>query len=136
MTLQRLAWLLALTASGCPASHRLIADVGPSIETPDGGDGSDAPRSCSVSEGPLVMRGNPSNAAGCDASYRCELWAGHGQHLSCPPRGAPATSFEGTCSIWDCLCDDGSGFLADFSTNDATVTRDGLACRYTLELGE
>jgi len=70
---------------------------------------------------------------------RCDIWFGHGQHLSCPGRNdADAGAFV-ECSILECVClvyeedafaDD---FAADFASGEVVDARaPGLTCRYTL----
>lgn len=123
---------LALTLVGCAEAHPM-PDAAMPHDTR-----SDAPRTCSISATAplLVLQPADDNPADCRTAVECELWFGHGQHLRCPRFLGSPGPFEVACSLGFgeglCLCDDTLGFVADFSTEQAVRTRDGVTCRYRI----
>lgn len=103
------------------------------VSSTDAGGGT-APLTCDVVAGPIDLVPDAGNPAVCRGAVRCEVWFGHGQHLSCPGRGdADEPSFV-ECSIWDCVCTifEEDDFAADFASGDVVDARAGVSCLYTL----
>jgi hypothetical protein len=95
----------------------------------------DTPRTCELrpdgaSGLSVLLEPDTGNPASCSADGHCEVWFGHGQHLRCPRFLGPPSPIEVECDIWDCVCVDGAGFVADFATGEAQDSRDGAECRY------
>ena len=127
-----IAHLFVLLIAGC-GEHHTIGDA--AAAAPDAAIETDAgPRVCDLVAGPIELVPAADNPPGCVGAMTCDVWFGHGQHLSCPADGWTMPAFAG-CDIWDCLCEDypPSGFVADFSTGEVLDTRaPGRTCRYTL----
>lgn len=123
------ALLASVLASGCAAAHG--GDAGPALA--DATTAQDAPRSCPrFWDRPLVvLEPVPGSPAECQPAS-CEIWLGHGQHLRCPRASGPPSPVEVACDVWDCVCDDRRGFVADFASLDAIDARDGRSCRYRI----
>jgi hypothetical protein len=91
------------------------------------------PLTCDLVAGPIDLVPAADNPPGCGGIASCEVWFGHGQHLSCPA-GYSEDPFV-ACDIWDCLCEE-DGFVANFATSEVVDTRDPeRTCRYTLRGG-
>lgn len=103
------------------------------VSSTDAGGGT-APLTCDVVAGPIDLVPDAGNPTVCRGAVRCEVWFGHGQHLSCPGRGDAGEPSFVECSIWDCVCTifEEDDFAADFATGDVVDARPGVTCRYTL----
>jgi hypothetical protein len=129
---------LAIFAVACAGEVRLTSGADGSAEGTAAGAGGGAEGTCDLrprgaSHGVLVvLEPAADNPATCAAPAACEVWFGHGQHLRCPRYQGPPSPIEVACDIWECVCDDGAGFVADFAANEAVDRRSGEECRYTI----
>jgi len=125
--------LLASLAPGC-------AEVQWAPDAARGDAFGDAPRTCDISptRPNLVLEPATDNPGSCRTPAQCELWFGHGQHLRCPRYLGSPSPIEVSCDFGfgddRCVCDDGMGFVADFSTAEVIHARDGATCRYRVVL--
>ncbi|MDQ3032809.1 MAG: hypothetical protein M3Y87_10355 [Myxococcota bacterium] len=126
--------LVSALVSGCAGSHGL-GDAGGDAPSParDAAPPRDGPLTCELRDGRLlVLEPEPGNPVSCTTPAPCELWFGHGQHLRCPRSLGTTAPLDVECSIWDCVCDDGMGFVANFATTEVVDTREAADCRYRI----
>ncbi len=115
---------LALWTAGCSAE----------VEVPGEPDAPESePKTCQL---PVRLRLEPKSGGEACEPIECDIWAGHGRHLSCPADEWTNPTFAG-CSVWDCECeqpgDRGGKFVADFSTGEVVDTRGHQSqCTYTI----
>lgn len=122
--------LASALLAGCSESH-------PPTDARDAGPPSDAPLSCDLRSTDvdglqLVLEPEPGNPASCTTPAPCEVWFGHGQHLRCPRYLGPPSPIDAACDIYDCVCDDEMGFVANFATTEVIDARAGVECRYRI----
>lgn len=129
-----LALVLPISAGAFSAcSADVVLDDEGDADGNEAGGGA-APLTCEVEPGPIELVPVAGNPPQCLAAQSCEVWFGHGQHMSCPYGIYESPPFV-ECSIWDCLCTvyEEEGFVANFATGEVIDTRDpGLTCRYRL----
>jgi hypothetical protein len=126
---------LLLVASLVFASAITACGANVTVDDEGGGaEGGAAPLTCDLEAGPIDLVPLAGNPPQCRGVVSCEVWFGHGQHLSCPYGFTKEPAFV-ECDIWDCLCSpfEEDDFVANFATGEVVDTRDpNVTCRYTL----
>jgi hypothetical protein len=134
----RLAWALPISAAAVAACGGIVVFDEEGDATRNDGAGGAAPLTCDLVAGPIDLVPVEDNPAGCRGAVSCEVWFGHGQHLSCPRWSETDPPFV-ECDVRDCLCTihEEERFVANFATGEVIDTRDpNMTCRYTLEPAE
>lgn len=123
--------LASIAFAGCGAL--VVFEDETDSDTTISGQGGSVPLTCDVTAGPINLVPAPGNPSECRGGMSCEVWAGHGQHLSCPGFASSEPTFI-ECDIRDCLCTryEEDDLVANFATGEVVDTRSDVTCRYVL----